>query len=70
MATNTYKLTTLVGESSEGIEDAVRTALATSATKVHGQSWCQITDLRASIGDNGQVDLWQVQLEVGFKIDE
>ena len=52
-----------------GIEDAVRTALATSAQKVHGQSWCQITDLRASIDDSGNVEMWQVEVKVGFKVD-
>ena len=69
MASRTYKLTTLVGESDAGIEDAVRTALATSAQKVHGQSWCQVTDIRANIGDGGAVDRWQVQVEVGFEVD-
>jgi dodecin len=70
MAGSTFKMTTLVGESSEGIEDAVRTALQTSASRVHGQSWCHITDLRANINEQGGVDRWQVQVEVAFAVDD
>ena len=69
MTANTFKMTTLVGESSEGIEAAVRQALSTSAENVHGQTWAHITDLRANIGDGGTVDAWQVQVEVAFKVD-
>jgi flavin-binding protein dodecin len=69
MAGKTFKLTTLVGESESGIEDAVRTALATSAQRVHGQTWCQVSDIRANIGEGGQVDRWQVQVEVAFEVD-
>jgi dodecin len=66
---NTYKMTKLVGESPESIEDAVRTALATSGEKVHGQSWAQISELRASLGPDSSVEAWQVVVEVAFKVD-
>ena len=66
----TFKLTKLIGESANGIEDAVRVALATSATKVHGQTWCQVTDIRANIDEGGTVDRWQVQVEVAFAVDD
>ena len=69
MSGTTYKLTTLVGESSEGIEEAVATALATSAQRVRGQEWCQVTDIRANVGDGGRVDRWQVQIEVAFEVE-
>lgn len=66
----TYKLTKLVGESATGIEDAVKTALATSASRVHGQTWANITDLRANLNESGGVDLWQVEVEVAFAVDD
>jgi dodecin len=69
MAGNTYKLTTLIGESPDGIEAAVLTALATSAEKVHGQSWVEVKDIRANVGDGGTVERWQVQVEVAFAVD-
>jgi len=70
MSSSTYKLTTLIGESSEGIEDAVRTALSTSAAKVHGQEWVQVADIRANVNEQGTVDRWQVQVEVAFRVDD
>ena len=66
---DTYKMTTLVGESATGIQDAVETALRTSAGKVHGQTWIEVKDIRANVGDGGTIDRWQVQIEVAFKVD-
>lgn len=69
MTETAFKMTKLVGESSESIEAAVKVAIATSAEHVHGQTWCHITDLRANLGDGGTVDRWQVTVDVAFKVD-
>lgn len=69
MTERTYKITRLIGEAEGSIEDAVRTAVATSAGKVRNQSWCQVSDIRASIGEGGTVDRWQVQIDVAFEVD-
>ena len=69
MSNTTYKLVKLVGESPSGIEDAVRVALATSAENVRNQSWCQVTDIRANVGENGAVDAWQIEIEVAFRVE-
>ena len=69
MANSTFKMEKLVGESSDGIEAAVREALTTSAEHVRGQSWAHITDLRANIDESGGVDRWQVTVEVAFEVD-
>lgn len=69
MSGTTYKMTTLIGESPDSIEAAVKTALETSASKVHGQQWCQISDIRANVGDGGTVERWQVELKVAFEVD-
>jgi hypothetical protein len=42
-------MTTLVGKSTESIEDAVRTALKTSANAVYGQTWMEVRDIRARV---------------------
>jgi len=69
MSGTTFKMTQLVGESSEGIEDAVRTALATSGSKVRGHTWLHVTDIRANLGEGGSVDRWQVAVDVAFKVE-
>lgn len=66
---DTFKMTTLVGESTSSIQDAVETALRTSADKVHGQTWLEVKDIRANIGDGGTIERWQVQVSVAFKVD-
>jgi flavin-binding protein dodecin len=70
MADAAFKLTKLVGESDQGIEQAVKVALSTSAERVHGQTWCHVTDIRANINESGTVDRWQVEVEVAFKVDD
>ena len=67
---DTFKMTTLVGESEDGIEDAVRTALRTSGNAVRGQTWMRVTDIRANLGDNAVVDRWQVSVDVAFRVEE
>jgi len=66
----TFKMTKLAGESSEGIEDAVRVALATSAKAVRGQSWAQVVDVRANLNEDASIDRWQVVVEIGFEVEE
>lgn len=69
MTDPTYKITKLVGVAEGSIEDAVRAALATSAGKVRKQSWCQITDLRAALREDGTVQRWQAEVEVAFEVE-
>lgn len=66
----TFKMTQLVGESPDGIEAAVQTALATSASAVRGQTWLHVTDIRANLGDGGTVDRWQVTVDVAFRVED
>ena len=70
MSDRTYKLTRLIGESADGIEGAVRTALQTSAGKVHGQDWIEVKDIRANVGPGGTIERWQVEIDVAFAVDD
>ncbi|HEX2578771.1 MAG TPA: dodecin family protein [Aquihabitans sp.] len=70
MADTTFKMTKLVGESSESIEAAVLVATTTSASRVRGQTWAHITDLRANLNEDGGVDRWQVTVEVAFAVED
>ena len=70
MSNSVFKVTKLVGESPDGIEAAVGEALRASAQKVRGQTWANITDLRANLGEGGTVDRWQVTVEVAFEVEQ
>jgi flavin-binding protein dodecin len=65
-----FKLTKLIGESTSSIEEDAAVALATSGSKVRGQTWAHLTDIRANLGDDGSVDRWQVTVEVAFKVEQ
>lgn len=70
MAGRTYKYSKLAGESSEGIEDAVKTALASSGKTIRGHNWAHVVDIRANLNDDGSIDRWQATVEVAFEVEE
>jgi dodecin len=69
MSGSVYRVTEIVGSSSEGIDSAVRAALARAAETLRGLDWFEVTEIRGRIQD-GHVDEYQVGLKVGFRLDE
>ena len=69
MSGRVYRVTDIVGSSPEGIDAAVRIALARAAETLHGLDWFEVTEIRGRIQD-GRVDEYQVGLKVGFRLDE
>lgn len=65
-----FKVVRVVGESAGSIEDAAKVALKTSSDRVHGLTWMQIADIRANVDENGDVDRWQVTVDISFKVDD
>ena len=69
MSGHVYRVTEVVGSSSEGVDAAVRTAVARAAETLHGLDWFEVTEVRGRIAD-GQVAEYQVGLKLGFRLDE
>jgi flavin-binding protein dodecin len=69
MSGHVYRVTEIVGSSPEGIEPAIRAAVARAAETVRGLDWFEVTEIRGRIAD-GRVDEYQVGLKVGFRLDE
>ncbi|HEY8555692.1 MAG TPA: dodecin [Burkholderiales bacterium] len=69
MSGHVYKHIELTGSSTEGIEDAVKRALARAAATVRNMRWFEVTGTRGHI-ENGKVAHWQVTLKVGFTLEE
>jgi flavin-binding protein dodecin len=65
-----FKVVRVVGESPKSIEEAAKVALRTSEARVHGLTWMQIADIRANVNDQGDVDRWQVTVDISFKVDD
>ena len=66
---NVYKKIELVGSSREGVDDAIRRAIAKAAESVEHLDWFEVTEIRGWIQD-GNVQHTQVTLQVGFRIED
>ena len=69
MSENVYSKTEIVGTSTTGIDDAVRTAIQRASASLHGLDWFEVTEIRGHIQD-GAVVHYQVTLKVGFRLDD
>jgi hypothetical protein len=69
MPGRTYRVTEVVGTSSEGIDDAIKGAIGRAARTLHGLDWFEVTEIRGHIVD-GEMGHVQVGLKVGFRLDE
>jgi flavin-binding protein dodecin len=69
MAGHTYRVTEIVGSSSDGVDDAIKGAVARAAQTLRGLDWFEVTEIRGHIED-GAIGHVQVTLKVGFRLDE
>ena len=69
MSQHIYKTIELVGSSTAGVEDAVRTAVAKAAETVRNLRWFEVTETRGHI-EGGKVAHWQVTLKIGFTLED
>jgi flavin-binding protein dodecin len=69
MSGHVYRVTEVVGSSTEGVDHAVRTAVGRAAETLHGLDWFEVTEIRGRI-EEGRISEYQVALKVGFRLDE
>ena len=65
----TYKVTELVGTSPDGIDAAIRHALARASQTLRNLDWFEVTEIRGRIAQ-GNVEQFQVTMKIGFRIEE
>ncbi|TWP35731.1 dodecin [Leekyejoonella antrihumi] len=68
MTAHTYRVTEIVGTSSESVDDAIASAIGRASKTLHGLDWFEVTQIRGHIED-GAVGHLQVGLKVGFRMD-
>ncbi len=68
MPDHVYKKVELTGSSSNGIDDAVRSAVAKASETIHNLRWFEVDEIRGHI-ENGRVAHWQVTVKIGFTVD-
>jgi flavin-binding protein dodecin len=69
MANRTYRLTEIVGTSTEGVDDAIRNGIARASQTVRHLDWFEVIETRGHIVD-GAVDHFQVTMKVGFRLED
>jgi len=68
MPGRTYRVTEVVGTSTEGVDDAIKGAIGRASRTLRGLDWFEVTEIRGHI-ENGQLGHVQVGLKVGFRLD-
>jgi len=69
MPEHTYKVTEIVGSSSESIDAAVRSGIARASESLRHLGWFEVTDIRGHLED-GALAHYQVTMKVGFRLDD
>lgn len=65
---NVYKTTEIVGSSAEGVEAAVRGAVAKASRSLRHIRWFEVSEIRGHIEDDA-VAHWQVTVKIGFTME-
>jgi flavin-binding protein dodecin len=65
----TYRLTEIVGTSTESIQQAIRNGVAKAARTVRHLDWFEVSQIRGTVTD-GDVGVFQVAMKVGFRVEE
>jgi flavin-binding protein dodecin len=69
MPEHTYKVTEIVGSSSDGIDAAIRSGISRASESLRHLGWFEVTDIRGHLED-GTVAHYQVTMKVGFRLDD
>lgn len=66
---HTYKITEIVGSSSDSVDDAIRNGIGRAAQTLRNLDWFEVTDIRGAMND-GQIGWFQVTMKVGFRLED
>ena len=69
MSDRTYRVTEIVGTSTESVDDAIRNGVRRAGQTLRHLDWFEVTEIRGHIVD-GEVDHFQVDLKVGFRLED
>jgi dodecin len=69
MPEHTYRVTEIVGTSTESVADAIRNGIARAAQTLRNLDWFETTEIRGHIVD-GAVEHFQVTMKVGFRLED
>lgn len=69
MAEHTYRVTEIVGSSTDGLDAAIRNGITRASQTLRDLDWFEVTEIRGHI-ENNQIEHYQVGLKVGFRLED
>jgi flavin-binding protein dodecin len=69
MSDHTYRIIEIVGSSTDGVDAAIRNAIARAAETTRGLDWFDVQSIRGNLA-NGAVAHVQVTMKVGFRLED
>jgi dodecin len=69
MTDHVYRVTEIVGTSPEGVDTAIRNALARAKKTLHNIDWFEVVSVRGHLEGN-EIHHFQVTVKVGFRLDD
>lgn len=71
MTDRTYKVTEIVGTSTDGLEHAIRNGIDRAGRTLRNLDWFEVTEIRGYLGGEAPgVDYFQVTMKLGFRVDD
>jgi len=67
MPDKTYKIIEVVGVSNEGIQEAVRNAIAKASQTLRNIDWFEVANIRGAV--HGGMPEFQVEVRIGFRLE-
>ncbi len=69
MADRTYRVTEIVGTSTESLQQAIRNGVHRAGETLRHLDWFEVTQMRGHIVD-GEVEYFQVTMKIGFRLED
>jgi dodecin len=66
---NVAKIVEVVGTSDQGLEDAIRSAIARTSKTVENLQWFEVREIRGAL-DGANIERFQVILKIGFGLND
>jgi dodecin len=69
MSDHVYRVSEIVGTSTESVDAAIRTGIHRASATIRGLDWFEVTEIRGHIVD-GALAHYQVGLKLGFRLED
>ena len=67
MSDHVYRVTEVVGTSSESLDGAIRTGIEKAGETIRGLDWFEVTEIRGHL-EEGTIAHYQVAMKLGFRV--